>query len=297
MTKLNIGVIGLAGKWSTELLADAVYARTGQRDIIDLTQVVADLARGSLHYQQRNLADYDALIIKKVSEQYQPLMLDRLALLRLISPAKTRIFSTPDAIMRLVDRLACTLTLKQAGIPMPPTLITENHQAAFEAVIDYGQAILKPLYSTKAKGMEYLDARQPSKKLRHQLDQFHRQYGFYYVQKKLDLPGQDLGVMFLGGEYQGSYARLSPQNGWNTSTANGGKYAPGDPDDATLAIAQQAQALFELDYTTVDMAQTEDGPVCFEVSAFGGFKGAYEGLNINMAQRYVDYVIQQLGTN
>ncbi|MDY0136992.1 MAG: GAK system ATP-grasp enzyme [Thiomicrospira sp.] len=297
MTKLRIGVIGLSGKWSTELLADAVYARTGQRDIIDLTQVVADLARGSLHYQQRNLADYDALIIKKVSEQYQPLMLDRLALLRLISPAKTRIFSTPDAIMRLVDRLACTLTLKQAGIPMPPTLITENHQAAFEAVIDYGQAILKPLYSTKAKGMEYLDARQPSKKLRQQLDQFHRQYGFYYVQKKLDLPGQDLGVMFLGGEYQGSYARLSPQTSWNTSTANGGKYAPGDPDDATLAIAQQAQALFELDYTTVDMAQTEDGPVCFEVSAFGGFKGAYEGLNINMAQRYVDYVIQQLGTN
>jgi ribosomal protein S6--L-glutamate ligase len=294
MTKLRIGVIGLAGKWSTELLADAVYARTGQRDIIDLTQVVADLSLGQLRYQQRNLADYDALIIKKVSEQYQPLMLDRLALLRLLNPNTTRIFSAPDAIMRLVDRLACTLTLKQADIPMPPTLITENHQAALEAVIDYGQAILKPLYSTKAKGMEYLNARHPSKKLRQQLDQFYHQYGFYYVQKKLDLPGQDLGVMFLGGQYQGSYARLRPQTSWNTSTANGGKYAPGDPDDTTLAIAQQAQDLFGLDYTTVDMAQTEDGPVCFEVSAFGGFKGAYEGLKLNMAERYIDYVIQQL---
>ena len=33
----------------------------------------------------------------------------------------------------------------------------------------------------------------------------------------------------------------------------------------------------------------------FEVSAFGGFRGAKEGLGINVAERYVDYVLKQLG--
>jgi ribosomal protein S6--L-glutamate ligase len=49
-----------------------------------------------------------------------------------------------------------------------------------------------------------------------------------------------------------------------------------------------------MDYTTVDMAETEQGPVVFEVSAFGGFRGASEGLGINMAKHYVDYVLSQL---
>ena len=43
------------------------------------------------------------------------------------------------------------------------------------------------------------------------------------------------------------------------------------------------------------MAETEDGPVVFEVSAFGGFRGAKEGLGIDIADRYVDYVLKQLG--
>ena len=44
----------------------------------------------------------------------------------------------------------------------------------------------------------------------------------------------------------------------------------------------------------MDMAETEDGPVVFEVSAFGGFRGAKEGLGINVAERYVDYVLNKL---
>lgn len=59
-------------------------------------------------------------------------------------------------------------------------------------------------------------------------------------------------------------------------------------------MAYQAQSVFDLSYTTVDIAETDAGPVCFEVSAFGGFKGAKEGLKLNMAARYAAYVIDQL---
>ena len=62
-------------------------------------------------------------------------------------------------------------------------------------------------------------------------------------------------------------------------------------------IAQRAQGLFNMDYTTVDMAETGDGPIVFEVSAFGGFRGAREGLGINIAERYVDYVLEQIGSS
>ena len=46
MADLRIGVIGLAGKWSTEALADALEARCGYRRVIDMTDVHLDLASG-----------------------------------------------------------------------------------------------------------------------------------------------------------------------------------------------------------------------------------------------------------
>jgi ribosomal protein S6--L-glutamate ligase len=45
------------------------------------------------------------------------------------------------------------VTLKAADIPMPPTTITENLDAALKTVANYGEAAFKPLFSTKAKGM------------------------------------------------------------------------------------------------------------------------------------------------
>jgi ribosomal protein S6--L-glutamate ligase len=32
----------------------------------------------------------------------------------------------------------------------------------------------------------------------------------------------------------------------------------------------------------------------FEVSAFGGFRGAHEGIGVNAAGLYVEYVLQEL---
>ena len=56
----------------------------------------------------------------------------------------------------------------------------------------------------------------------------------------------------------------------------------------------KAQGLFNLDFTTVDLADTEQGPVVFEVSAFGGFRGAKEGIGLDAASKYADHVVHEL---
>ena len=71
-----------------------------------------------------------------------------------------------------------------------------------------------------------------------------------YIQKKMELPGQDLGLVFLGGEYLGAYARVSEGNSWNTTILHGGRYAAAEPDAGWVEIAQRAQGLFNMDYTT-----------------------------------------------
>lgn len=294
VSQLKIGVVGIPGKWSTEVLADEIEAKTGFRCVIDIEKVVADLATPSVTYNSQCLCELDAIIIKKISQTYSPMVLDRLEILRFVESCGVKVYSKPCEIIRLVDRMSCTVSLARAKIPMPKTVITENIDAALQAVKEFGETILKPLFSTKARGMQVISAEQSDKKIIKELQEFYDIHKFFYIQQKLKLPGHDMGLVFLGGEYQGAYARVANSDSWNTTIHSGGKYAEVKPSEEIIEMAHKAQAQFDLAYTTVDIAETEQGPVCFEVSAFGGFKGAQDGLGLNMAQAYVDYVIKQL---
>ena len=115
-----------------------------------------------------------------------------------------------------------------------------------------------------------------------------------YIQQKIALGGRDMGLMFLGGRYLGAYARVSKNNAWNTTIHSGGAYELAEPSDDIIAIADKAQRLFDMSYTTVDVAETDNGAIIFEVSAFGGFRGAKEGMNMEVAELYVDHVLSEL---
>lgn len=295
MANLKIGVIGLPGKWSTETLADAVATKTGFRLVIDMSQVTLNLATQELFYKGWNLCQLDALIIKKISASYCPNTLDRLEMLRVAENAGVKVFSRPANILRLIDRLSCTVSLRNAGIPMPATRVTEDVNEAVAIVQEFGSAIFKPLYSTKARGMCVINHDDGKTKIRKTIEDFHKHNPMMYIQQKMDLGGQDMGLMFLNGEYLGAYARISKNKSWNTTINSGGAYAQVEPAEDIVALAHKAQSLFDMSYTTVDVAETENGAVVFEVSAFGGFRGAKEGMNLDVADRYTDHVINSIG--
>lgn len=294
MTNPKIGVVGIPGKWSTEVLADAIEARTGFRAVIDLHRVSLDLTSGRLDHQGQDLGELDALIVKKISAEYSPVSLDRLELLRAAEARGVRVFSGAERMLRLINRLSCTVTLRQAGIPMPETRVTEDLDSACQAVQAFGEAVFKPLFSTKARGMCVISADQSPEALRAEVAAFQRDNPMMYLQRKIPLPGRDLGMVFAGGRYLGTYARVSQNDTWNTTIHSGGRYEACTPSAELIELATRAQAPFGLDFTTVDVAETPDGPVVFEVSAFGGFRGALEGAGIDAAGAYLDHVLSEL---
>lgn len=291
MTK-RIGVVGTPGKWSTEALADALETRTGFRQVIDMSQAVLDLEAGTLRCGDVDLCQMDGLILKKIAEDYSPDALDRLEMLRLAQASGVRVFSPAVNVLRLMDRLACTMTLRAADIPMPPTTITEDETAAFDALQRYGSAVFKPLFSTKARGMLLLDG--AAGDAREQIAAFRQKNPVMYVQKKADLSGEDLGMVFLNGEYLCTYARISQTGSWNTTIHSGGKYSAFEPSEDLIELGRRAQAPFGLTFTTVDIALTPEGPIVFEVSAFGGYSGALKGCGIDAAALVVDHVLNEV---
>jgi tetrahydromethanopterin:alpha-L-glutamate ligase len=294
LAKPRIGVIGIPGKWSTETLADAVEKQTGFRLVVDMADISLDLEKNVLVSGSVNLCELDGIIVKKISAVYSPTTLDRLELLRVAEQAGVRVFSPALSMLRLIDRLSCTVTLRNAGIPMPETRVTEDITVAMNTVRDFGSAVFKPLYSTKARGMTIIDADQDAVNMERAVRDFSADNQMMYIQRKINLPGRDLGMVFLAGSYLGTYARVPQGEAWNTTIHSGGHYAAHTPSDDVIELAHRAQALFNMDFTTVDVAETDTGPIVFEVSAFGGFQGAKDGIGIDAAALYVEYAMKEL---
>ena len=291
----RIGVVGIPGKWSTEVLADRLEAATGFRAVIDMQDVMLCLDTNKVIWQGLDLATLDGLIVKKISEVYSPSTEDRIHLLSHLEKLGVKIFSPTQSMDKLINRLSGTLALQQGNIPMPKTRITESLALAFETVREYGSAILKPLYSTKARGMLMLSANDSDEQVMAQLADYLRVNSIFYIQQALDLKGRDLGMVFLGGEYLCTYARVAGGDTWNTTIHSGGRYERFEADEALIELGRRAQACYDMSFTTVDIALTEQGPVVFEVSAFGGFKGALEGCGVDAAQAYANYALAQVG--
>ncbi len=285
----RVGVVGIPGGWSSERLADCLEARTGYRCLIDMSRISCDLHSGVVRYGDLSLDSLDALVIKKAGAEYSPSLLDRLEMLRVLAEKGMPIFSDPRDIARLLNRLNCTATLCLGGVPVPPTRVTENIDEAVRAVEEFGEAVLKPLFTSKGKGMCTVRAGAGARSV---IESFQREGNqLIYVQKMVEVPDRDLGIVFLGGEHLGTYARLRGEKAWNTTTLNGGTYAPCDPSPEALEVARHAQSLFGLAFTSVDLAETAEGPVVFEVSAFGGFRGLLEAAGIDAAAAYADFVL------
>lgn len=292
----KIGVVGVKDAWSSLHLAQTIKKATGFSLLMDMEKISFDSGKKTLLFddgrQTTDLRELDAIIIKKIARPYEATLAPRLDLLGFLEHSGVRFFPSPHRISACYNRLANTVMLQQAGLPMPPTCITESVDVAAKAIRGYEVAVCKPLYATKAEGMILLSADDPE--LVPKLETFRESNPIMYLQKKIDLPGYDLAVTFLGADYLGTYARVASGEAWDTTTRSGGSYAAYDPPEEVIRLAGKAREAFGLDFTSVDVALTREGPMLFEVSAFGGFRGLREAKDIDVADLYVTYVRKKL---
>ncbi len=291
---LKIGVLGLPGKWSSEILAEELEKMTGERHLFSVHQLRLDISERRVFCGKVDLTEFHALVVKKLGNQYSPEMNQRLSILKLLEDQGVRIFSSTHALGQLIDRLSCTVTLAKLNIPMPATLITESAEEAYEELKKFSKAVFKPLYTSKARGMEVMEAKNTNLS---DILAYQQNNPILYLQKFVDSAKQDLGISFLGGQYLGTYARRKNNSSWTTSTFYGGSYQAFDPPQEYIDLAQRAISPFDLDFTCVDLVETAEGPMIYEVSAFGGFKGLKDANHINAARLYARHVIQQLNQN
>jgi tetrahydromethanopterin:alpha-L-glutamate ligase len=289
---MRIAVVGQPSAWSTEHLAAALREAGAASLVVDLATCAIRLPEPAVYHDGRPLA-VDAAVVKKIGDTAGGWAVrERVQILRHLESSGVPVWSEPDRIEAAVDRARMTVELVRAGLPVPETVITEDVGEATRAVERFGSAILKPLFTSKGRGMQRLDPSLDVPRLltRH-VDQSP---GPFYLQRFVKHPGRDLGVAVLDGEYLGAYWRVAGHDQWMTTVLAGGRYECADPPDEVIDLARRAAAHFGLLFTGVDLIESEEGYRVLEVSAFGGFRGLLDGCGIDAAPLMAAAVLRRV---
>ncbi len=284
-----IAVIGRPGAWSTERLAEALRSAGAEAVVVDLAACALRLPEPGVWHGGRRL-EVEAAVVKKIGDTADGWTVrERLQILRHLQASGVPVWSAPDRLEIAVDRYRMTLELVHAGLPVPETVVTEDVDEATAAVERFGAAVLKPLFTSKGRGMVRLDPALDLPRIfeRHRADGA----GPFYLQRFVKHPGRDLGVAVLAGRCLGAYWRIAGDGQWMTTVLSGGRYAAADPPAEALALAERAAQRFGLLFTGVDLIETDGGFTVLEVSAFGGFRGLLDGCGVDAAPLLADTVL------
>ncbi len=291
---MKIAVIGTRGAWSTEGLASALRFAGCAVPVMDLSLCTVRLPDPRLYHRGAPVEGLDGAVVKKIGDTAGGWVVrERINLLRQLEGTGVIVMSEPDRLELAVDRYRMTLELARAALPVPETVVTEDIDDAMATVERFGAAILKPLYTSKGRGMQRL---QPDRDVRTVLAR-HRASGLgpFYLQRAIQHPGRDLGVAVLDGQYLGAYWRVAGADQWMTTIRAGGRYERAVPPPAAVEIAVAAAKHFGLLFTGVDLMETPDGGfVVLEVSAFGGFRGLSVACGIDAAPLLAEVVMRRV---
>ncbi len=289
---MKIAVAGIPGAWSSEVLASSLRDAGADSFVFSLGDVIHDLGRGSVSLGGVDLAQMDAIAVKKLGSQASAWSRLRLHPLRALESRGVRIFSPSEVIDRAMDRYRMTMILAGAGLPVPATVAAENGGALRAAVGVIGDSVVKPVYTSKGRGMVRVNGARGD-----DLDALIAPAPDddgqpHLVQRFVEAPGRDIGATVVGGRFIGAFYRIARAGEWMTTTAVGGQYAPCELSGLGIDYAERAAAAFGLDYTVVDLVEQDSDFLLYEVSAFGGFRGLKEASGVEAAAVYAEHIVR-----
>ena len=291
---MRVAVVGEPGAWSTERLVGAVRAEGVDAFVVDLAACALELPGARVGWGGRVLDDLDGAVVKKIGATTDGLGFGaRVNVLRALERSGVPVVSRPERLAVAADRYRMTLELALASVPMPETVVTDDAGEAAAAVARFGAAVLKPLFTSKGRGMQRLA---PGDDLAAMFERHRARHGGpFYLQRFIPHSGRDLGVAVLGGRCLGAYWRVAGPDQWMTTILSGGRYAPADPPAEVIEIAERAARHFGLLFTGVDLMETPDGGwAVLEVSAFGGFRGLSVALGLDAAPLVARAALERL---
>ncbi len=211
-----------------------------------------------------------------------------------------RLFNKHSAIRVCDDKARTYIALSNKGYNLPKTIFgalcyNKDCKIADGVAETIGEklkfpVIVKECYGSMGKGVYKADDINELKVIMEQVKVEPHLYQEYIGYKK----GVDVRIIVVGGKTVGVMERRNDRD-FRSNVARGGK---GENVEVPIEFIKTAESIakdLDLDYCGVDLLYGENNnPVVCEVNSNAFFEGIEKAVGINVAQRYVEYIINEI---
>ncbi|MEM0067094.1 MAG: RimK family alpha-L-glutamate ligase [Ignisphaera sp.] len=269
-----------------ELGSEAVYIRPS-----DITSFIGG-THEIVYTNSLKPVDFDAVILRDLGvattvETY----LRRVDLFKHVELTGIPVVNPVESYVTARDKYLSLCLLSRAGIPVPKTIVVEDHYTAVKVVETLSKAVIKPLIGSLGFGVIKVDSPDLAYTIGKTLAQIKQPI---YVQEFIEKPNRDIRVLVVGNDIVAAYYRIQtdPQN-WKTNIAQGAIAKPIENLDKELQeYSLKILDILKLHYAGIDFGETKDGYVVFEVNASPQWRGIQKVTGINPAKSIARYVLQ-----
>jgi len=275
-----------------EALRRAVEARGYQATFLPITALCAQIPDPPhVWVELHRLEAFDGILVRTIPRGSLEQIVFRMDVLHRLENLGCCVVNPAKAIERCVDKFLTSALLRDAGMVVPPTVVTERADTALEAYRRMGDCVVKPLFGSGGRGMVRITDEDTAYRVFRALELAR---AVYYVQATIPHYGFDVRVVTVGGRVVGAMRRRAQD--WRTNLAQGAQPEPLELPREWAEMALRATEAVGADYAGVDLLPGRDGRVyVLEVNAIPGWRGLAEVTEVDIAACIVDHLIRRIG--
>jgi len=297
-TGLRVAIVTDLAGWHGAQLRRAFRARGIEARYVSLERCTIDLARGVhgilMPGFERRLPD--GVFVRGVPGGSLEQVVLRLDFLHALRELGVAVYNDARAIERSVDKAMTSFLLARAGVPTPPTWVTESPARARSIVLRETSAghavVVKPLFGSQGKGLVRLRAGMD-------IPDAAAVQGVWYLQRYVEAAAgegrwRDWRVLVVGGTVAAAMVRHGRT--WINNVAQGARCEGAAPEATLCDLAVAAARAVGMDYAGVDvMRDPRDGYKVIEVNSIPAWRGLQSVTDGNIAEGLVnDFVSRRL---
>jgi len=267
----RICVVGYPTHAMTSRLATELRRRGHDVDVTHPDLLVTEVRRGRVVVHPFDGQPVPELVVLTMSSDHVPAVHSAAELERVGVPVANR----PAAVLVAADKVQTAATLAASGVAVPRTIGVTTVESALTHAVRLGYPlILKAADGAEGNQVRYVVAESelPAavRELRACMGQDADNRSPLLIQEVMRRSlGHDRRVVVVGGVVQAAMDRVAQDGEWRSNLSQGARPFPAVATEAETVMAVGAANALGLDFTTIDLMWSDDGPAVIEANAFG----------------------------
>ena len=220
-------------------------------------------------YRGENLLKYSGGIVRSFGfniNLYQHFR--RIAVLKTLEDLGVVLMNPIDPLLISRNKLMTLIMLKRAGIAVPRTFASEFLKEEYQAVVNFGISVIKPLVGSRGYGITLIKDPDVGFNVLKTL----ALYGQYpLVQEYIKNRGYDIRAFVVNGRVIAAMKRIAVSS-WKTNIAQGARGEPISLSEEVERIAVKATETIGLWYAGVDIIESDGKFYVLEVNGSPDWK-------------------------